>query len=126
VWLGYRSGELDGDTFGVDPSLPIRGGWFIRNYVFFQLAHLQGDELLLWDGWGAMSDNLDGDLDLTDQIAKLLVAFDNGDDTAAAELAARYAADPNLHPAGQVLQLSPAGHPPVTIDLKTRTAARRS
>lgn len=120
VWLGFRSGSLDGDDFGVDPSLPIRGGWFIRNYVFFQLAHLQGDELLLWDGWGAQSGSLDGaDLDLTDEIATLLVASDNGDTAASDALAARYAEDPRLHPGDQIMQLSPAGHSPVTVDLKT-------
>jgi hypothetical protein len=121
VWLGYRSGELDGDDFGVDPALPIRGGWFIRNYVFFQLAHLQGDELLLWDSWGAMTGSLDGaDLELTDEIATLLVAADNGDDAASELLAARYAADPDLHPEDRIVQLSPAGDPPVTVDLKRR------
>jgi hypothetical protein len=121
VWLGYRCGELDGDDFGVDPALPIKGGWFIRNYVFFQLAHLQGDELLLWDSWGAMTGSLDGaDLELTDEIATLLVAADNGDDAASEVLAARYATDPRLRPGDQILQLSPAGDPPVTVDLTRR------
>ncbi|TDU82340.1 transglutaminase superfamily protein [Kribbella voronezhensis] len=121
VWLGYRSGALDGDDFGVDPGMPIRGGWFIRNYVFFQLAHLQGDELLLWDAWGAQSGSLDdADLELADEIATLLVASDNGDEAATAVLAARYAEDPRLHPGDRILQLSPAGHPPVTVDLRTR------
>jgi len=119
VWLGYRAGELDGDVFGVDPSLPIRGGWFIRNYVFFQLAHLQGDELLLWDSWGAMSGDLDGDLELSDQIATLLVASDNGDVAATEVLAARYAEDAELHPGDRIEQFSPAGHPPVTVNLRT-------
>ncbi len=119
VWLGYRAGLLDGDAFGVDPSLPIRGGWFIRNYVFFQLAHLQGDELLLWDSWGAMSGDLDGDLELSDQIATLLVASDNGDSAATEVLAARYAEDTELHPGDRIEQFSPAGHPPVTVNLHT-------
>lgn len=120
VWLGYRSGELDGDDFGVERALPLKGGWFIRNYVLFQLSHLQGDELLLWDGWGAMSGELDGDLGKIDEIATLLVASDNGDAAAAEVLAARYAEDADLHPGQTILQLSPAGHPPVTVDLKTR------
>ena len=122
VWLGYRAGELDGDDFGVDPSLPVRGGWFIRNYVFLQLAALQGDEMLLWDGWGAMGgdDDADVDLGLTDEIAKLLVASDNGDGAATEVLAARYAEDPRLHPGVRIQQFSPAGNPPVTVDLKSR------
>lgn len=121
AWLGFRSGTLDAEDFGVDPALPIRGGWFIRNYVFFQLAHLQGDELLLWDGWGAQSDSLaEADLELADEIATLLVASDNGAAAATSELAARYAEDPRLHPGDQIVQLCPAGHPPVTVDLKAR------
>ncbi|MFI5713086.1 transglutaminase-like domain-containing protein [Kribbella sp. NPDC051620] len=121
VWLGYRSGVPDDADFGVDPASPIKGGWFIRNYVFYQLAHLQGDELLLWDTWGAMTDSLDGaDLELTDEIATLLVAADNGDDAAAEVLTARYTADPKLHPTDQITQLSPAGNPPRTVDLKRR------
>jgi hypothetical protein len=120
VWLGCRAGELDPDVFGVDPSLPIRGAWFIRNYVLFQLSHLQGDELLLWDGWGAMSGELDGDLAKVDEIARLLVAADGGDDSATEVLAARYAADPDLHPGERIQQLSPAGDPPVTVDLRRR------
>jgi hypothetical protein len=121
VWLGYRSGELDPDVYGVDPGMPIRGAWFIRCYVFQQLAHLQGDELLLWDNWGAMSDTLDGvDLAKTDEIARLLVAADNGDSAAAAELSRRYAEDPDLHPAGRVLNFSPSGSGPTWIDLTTR------
>ncbi|MEV8378080.1 transglutaminase domain-containing protein [Kribbella sp. NPDC056861] len=124
VWLGYRSGALDGDEFGVDPALPLRGGWFIRNYVLLQLAHLRGDELLLWDGWGAMSGELSGDLDLIDELAGLLVAFDNGDAAAGEVLAALYLADPELRPGETVLQLSPAGHPPVTVDLSRRVPVR--
>ena len=80
------------------PGLPIRGGWFIRNYVHFQLAHLQGDELLLWDNWGTMSGTLDGaDVDLTDQVARLLVASDNGDETAGKELTDLYRIEPGPH-----------------------------
>ncbi|GAB2667483.1 transglutaminase-like domain-containing protein [Kribbella swartbergensis] len=122
VWLGYRSGELDGDTFGADPNpdapLRLHGGWFIRNYVHYQLAHLQGDELLLWDNWGTMSDTLEGaDVDLTDEIARLLVASDNGDETATKELATRYQSDPALRPTGRSYITSPTGAPHRWVDL---------
>ena len=110
VWLGVRAGDLDPDLFGVDPGLPIRGGWFIRNYVHFQHAHLQGDELLLWDNWGTMSGSLDGaDVDLTDQVARLLVASDNGDETAAKELTDLYRTNPALTFTGRAFVTSPAG-----------------
>ena len=61
---------------------PVRGGWFIRDYVFLQLAHLQGDELLLWDGWGEMADDLRRRPHPDRRIAALLVASDAGDETA--------------------------------------------
>jgi len=118
VWLGVRAGDLDADLFGVDPGLPIGGGWFIRNYVHFQLAHLQGDELLLWDNWGTMSPTLDGaDVDLTDEIATLLVASDNGDETATKELADRYQTNSDLRPTGRSYITSPTGAPHTWIEL---------
>jgi hypothetical protein len=100
--------------------MPIRGDWFIRCYVIQQLAHLQRDELLLWDNWGAMSETLEGiDLAKTDEIARLLVASDNGDAGAAAELSRRYAEDSELHPDGRVLNFSPSGTAPTWVDLTT-------
>ncbi len=119
VWLGVRSGDLDADLFGIDPGSPISGGWFIRNYVHFQLAHLQGDELLLWDNWGTMTDTLDGaDVQLTDEIATLLVASDNGDETATKQLADLYHTNPALTFTGRSFVTSPASDGKYTwIDL---------
>jgi hypothetical protein len=119
VWLGVRAGDLDPDLFGIDPGSPIGGGWFIRNYVHLQLAHLQGDELLLWDNWGTMTDTLDGaDVTLTDEIATLMVASDNGDETATKELAERYQTDPSLRPTGRSYITSPTGAPYTWVDLQ--------
>lgn len=121
VWLAFRAGEIDDNDYGADPVLPLHGGWFIRNYVHLQLAHLQGDELLLWDIWGTMTDSLDGaDLNLTDEIATLLVASDAGDESATDKLATNYTTTPGLNPGGQVRQLSPLGNPPIQIDLTSR------
>ncbi|GAA1543067.1 transglutaminase-like domain-containing protein [Kribbella lupini] len=120
VWLAFRAGEIDPDLYGVDPSLPIRGGWFIRDYVFLQAAHLNGDELLLWDGWGAMADDLEMDLTPTDELAALLVAADNGDEAAATKLHDWYTADPDLRPGQKIMVHSPTGTPPYRVDLATR------
>lgn len=109
VWTAYRGGDIDVDQYGVDVGLPIRGNWFVRNYVLMELAHRQRDELLLWDTWGVMSDRLDGDLALIDDVAALLIAADGGDDSAEQQLAERYADDPRLHPGDRVLCLSPTG-----------------
>jgi Transglutaminase-like superfamily len=109
VWTAFRRGEIDDQSYGVAPDLPFCGGWFIANYVFNELAHRQRDELLLWDVWGGMSDKLDHDLDLVDDIAALLLAADAGDESAEKELAERYAADPMLHPSAKVQCFSPTG-----------------
>jgi hypothetical protein len=118
VWLDVRAGRRDPDLYGVDPGLPYRGEWFIRNYVHLQLAHLQGDELLLWDNWGTMSGTLDGaDVDLTDQVAHLMVAADNGDETAAKTAADLYHSNPDLEFTGRAFVTSPAQTEPAWLDL---------
>jgi hypothetical protein len=119
VWTAYRRGEIDVERCGVGPgpdlAIPQAGGkelagaWFVRNYVLHELAHRHGDELLLWDTWGQMSMELDGDLDLIDEVAALLLAADAGDAAAEHKLAGRYAEDPRLHPGERVLSLSPRG-----------------
>ena len=120
VWTRYRRGEDDLATYGVGPGLPYGGPWFVRNYVLHELAHRRGDELLLWDVWGAMSDHVDGDLTLVDEVAALLLAADDGDAAAEAELARRYATDDRLHPGDRVVSFSPRGVTS-TWDLPTRT-----
>lgn len=107
VWTGFRAGRIDARRYGVHPELPIRGGWFVRNYVVAELAHRMRDELLLWDEWGVMSGELDGDLGLIDEVAALLLAADDGDDAAERELAARYARDARLRPGDRVKCFSP-------------------
>lgn len=119
VWTGFRRGELDVSTYGVAPGLPIGGGWFVRNYVLLELAHRQRDELLLWDGWGAMGDDLDGDLDVIDEVAALLLAADAGEAAAEAKLESWYAKDPRLRPGDRVQCFSPRGLREV-VDLRAR------
>jgi len=119
VWTRFRRGELDVNTHGVGPGLPIGGDWFVRNYVIQELAHRQRDELLLWDTWGVMSLQLDGDLGLIDDVAAMLLAADAGDQAAEQKLTEWYAKDPRLHPGDRVLSYSPRG---VTeeVDLRVR------
>ena len=109
VWQGHRAGRLDVDMFGVDVDVPeVRGEWFVRSYVIQEVAHRMKDELLLWDGWGAMGPDADEAVNtLADEIAALLVAADAGDDDAERQLAERYRADPLLHPGDQILSFSP-------------------
>ena len=85
VWTANRAGTIDPDVYGVDKGLPVRGAWFVYNYVLQELAHRQKDELLLWDSFGAMTGDLAyADLALADEVAALLLAADGGDRAARA------------------------------------------
>ncbi|HWJ84355.1 MAG TPA: transglutaminase-like domain-containing protein [Cellulomonas sp.] len=138
VWIRARAGNLDVSSYGVDRSLPeLCGLDFVRGYVVLELAHRQGDEMLLWDEFGARAAGLPADLlpaggvadereaeALVDEIAVLLVQADAGDEEAEAELAARYASDPRLNPRGGIVTLTP--HDRVgDVDLAARTTRWR-
>lgn len=112
VWRGHRDGLLDAETFGVDPSIPLaRGAWFVRNYVVLEVAHRFGDELLLWDSWGCMGGpgDEDDDADLVDEVARLLVAADGGDEAAEGDLLELYRKDLRLHPGDAVQRMDLPG-----------------
>jgi hypothetical protein len=49
AWQLYRSGEADGDRFGI---LDMWGPWFIRGNIPRDIASLNKVEMLPWDGWG--------------------------------------------------------------------------
>lgn len=105
VWRGYRQGRLEPDSFGVAPQLPYKGGWFIRNYVIKELAHLCKHELLLWDEWGSMSDKLEGHLGQIDQVAQLLLEGDGAFEKWLVALQ-----DPALRIPAEVVCYSPTGN----------------
>ncbi|TNM68216.1 transglutaminase domain-containing protein [Streptomyces sp. NP160] len=119
VWRGHRAGELDASAYGVFPGSPFGGPEFVRGYVVFEVAHRFGDELLLWDAWGATEDDADpAEADaLADEVADLLVRSDDGDGGAESELLARYTEDDRLHPGASVVQHSPFGADDVVVDL---------
>jgi len=114
VWTRYRAGEIDATGYGVYPGSEFAGPDFVHGYVVFEVAHRFGDELLLWDSWGATEG---GEPELIDEVAALLMRADAGDDAAEALLEERYRDDDRLHPGGTVVQNSPYGMPPVTVRL---------
>ncbi|MET8234193.1 transglutaminase-like domain-containing protein [Micromonospora sp. NPDC005298] len=119
VWSAYRAGTIDPEVYGVSPELPIRGDCFIHDFVLIELAHRQKDELLLWDGFGAMTDDLStADLTLVDEIAALLLAADEGDEAAEKALADRYAGDARLRPGSRVRSISPVSDTVSVVDLR--------
>lgn len=111
VWRGWRAGDLDAHKFGAVPDSPLRGPWFIQNYVLRDVAHRHGDELLLWDFWGAMAgprEPLPADVvALTDHLAALTVDADAGDAAAEAELSGLYTTSPQVRPGPTVLRHDP-------------------
>src|SRR5690606_39011859 len=120
VWLAVRAGEADERTFGVHPGSPFAGTSFVFDYVIRDVAHRNGDELLLWDVWGAMRGEApvdEAEALWMDELARLVVTADASDAAAAEELARRYARDDRLNPRGRVLQASPYGLPDVEVDL---------
>ncbi|MGW3787804.1 transglutaminase domain-containing protein [Micromonospora chokoriensis] len=119
VWSAYRAGSIDPDVYGVSPELPIRGDWLIHDYVLIELAHRQKDELLLWDRFGAMTEDLStADLTLVDEIAALLLAADDGDEAAEKALTDRYAGDARLRPGPQGHSMSPVSGSVSVVDLR--------
>lgn len=135
VWKGARTGSLDPNLFGTGPDSQLGGMWFIHNYVLLQLAHHYADELLLWDGWGAMCSPVglpgpdyppdDATLALLDDIADLLIAAESVASLADARrvdalLRQRYNDDDRLHPGPSVTQYSPYGEQPRTVPIGPR------
>ncbi|MGP9536988.1 transglutaminase-like domain-containing protein [Brachybacterium sp. AOP43-C2-M15] len=122
AYRALRAGELDAASYGVAPDHELSGDAFVLTEVFWELAHRYGDELLLWDGWGAipapeeeMSEDL---LALLDEVAEQLIAADAGDKDAEQALHALYVRDDRLHPGERVLRFSPLGDGPVAVDLR--------
>ncbi|MBM0234010.1 transglutaminase domain-containing protein [Micromonospora sp. STR1_7] len=119
AWSAYRAGTIDPDVYGVAPDVPVHGAWFIYNHLLRELAHRQKDELLLWDDFGAMTDDLrNANLTLADEIAALLLEADDGDEAAEKALADRYATDSRLRPGAQVRSYSPVSETVSAVDLR--------
>jgi hypothetical protein len=121
AWLGWRAGRRDLSTYGVEAApATLSGPDFVRDYVIFEVAHRYGDEMLLWDGWGATEEALE--LSVIDEVAQLLVLADAGDESAEADLWSRYLEDERLHPGDQVMTYSPYGLPPHLTELRRMSA----
>jgi hypothetical protein len=110
AWLRYVAGETDLTRYGVYPGSEFSGPDFVRDYVFREVSHRMGDELLLWDEQADVED--------VDHLAALLVRADAGDANADNELRTRYESDERLRPGQTVLQNSPFGQPPVSVRLR--------
>lgn len=91
-WLRCREGGEDPDKFGI---FDMRGLWFIRGNLLRELAACNDAEMLPWDVWGLMTDDIgDGSLAeryaLLDRVARALV---EGDET---KITSLYRDEPGL------------------------------
>lgn len=125
VWIGHRRDGRSVDDLGVQVGpVSFKGPPFVLAYLIMEVAHRFGDELLLWDSWGAIP--VPGgavDTELADRLARLLLAADTGDAAAEQELLAWYRQDPQLHPGQTVTRHSPRGGASVVVDLQTEIPA---
>jgi hypothetical protein len=117
-----RSGRIDPASYGVTSGSPFSGEQFVVGEVFYEVAHRYGDEVLLWDSWGALPDPYrpveDDVLTPVDEVADLLLAADAGDVQAEARLYSRYLNDARLSPGDAVTRFSPFGDAPVQVTLR--------
>jgi hypothetical protein len=123
VWRAHRSGHLDAAAYGVAPGAEVGGAWYIHNAVLIDAAFRSGHELLLWDIWAPMS-TPDGPTPdqaaLVDEVAALVVAADDGDTAAEAELIERMRHDPQLAPGTMIQTVDPRSGSVRPTDLTIR------
>lgn len=119
TWSGFRKSGAPIDDLGVRTGqVEFTGAHFVLAYLIMDVAHRFGDELLLWDCWGAITlPGEDLDIDLGDQLAELVLRADAGDQQAEQDLRDIHAADPRVRPGAQILQFSPRNEPPRQVKL---------
>lgn len=119
AWDGHRRQGHAIDDLGIRTGpVELTGAAFVLSWMIMEAAHRFGDELLLWDAWGAMPlPGRDLDPQLGDDLSRLMLDADRGDQNAERELESWYRADSRLHPAQRVLRFSPRGAPAVEVTL---------
>jgi hypothetical protein len=108
AWLACRRGDADPEKFLVDPGLELeqlRGWPYLRHNVVHDLAALNKVEMILWDEWGLMEEEIgsERDLSLLDEVAGATISGD-GD---VAELRRLYDSEPRLRVPGTVTSYNP-------------------
>lgn len=118
AWIAHRQRGESIEDLGVPiPEGTFGGEPFVLTYLIMDVAHRFGDELLLWDSWGAMPepDGNSCDVTLGDLLAELLDRADSGDAGAEEELRQFHREDSRTRPGASVTQFSPRGDAPVTV-----------
>lgn len=121
AWAGYRQHGRSIDDLGIRiPSANFTGARFVLTYLIMDVAHRFGDELLLWDFWGAMPlPGRDIDLQLGDELADLVLRADAGDLEAENHLERIHHTDARVRPGTQIQQFCPRGGSPRHAHLDT-------
>lgn len=119
AWSGYRQRGARIADLGIHTGAgEFMGAPFVLAYLIMDVAHRFGDELLLWDCWGAIPlPGQDIDVELGDLLADLVLRADAGDSAAERQLAEIHATDDRVRPGPQIIQFSPRNDPPQQIRL---------
>jgi hypothetical protein len=92
AWRRCRSGEADGQRFGISFA-GLRGLWFVAGSLVRDMAALNKMEMAPWDVWGAQpKPGVEFDLSFFDELA----ALTRDPDHTSAELRQRYDEDDEL------------------------------
>lgn len=118
AWQAFRLGRIDFDHYQIPPGSAFSdSAHVLRTYVAFELAHLNRDELLLWDIWPGIEAFDDA---FVDEVADTLVKAESEGDSVDAELTGLYEI---FGPGGVVTQLSPYGYPPQQVMIESERFA---
>ena len=116
AWQMYRQGTVDPSRYGVSASSGIAGEGFIRGIVLQDLAALNKQELLCWDCWGWMlqdiKTNTAAELSLLDQAAELTQSGNGGFEA----MRRFYETRDELRVPERITRFDPLG-PPVEVQL---------
>jgi Transglutaminase-like superfamily len=118
AWQACRRGAADPETFLVDPGLDIaetRGWPQVRHNLLQDLAALNKVEMLLWDDWGLLLEDLAArDQELLDHVAEVTIAAGE----AFAQVRRLYEDNERLRVPSTVTSFSPAVGEPRRVALK--------
>lgn len=85
-WQMCREEGFDPERFGLGPNSPVKGWGIVVCELLLDLAALNGEEQLCWEGWGLSADNYidysEEDKALLDRVARVTQQDDNFSDWA--------------------------------------------
>lgn len=123
AWRACRAGKAAPASFVVAPEVDhelLRGWPYLAHNVIHDLAALNRDEMLLWDGWGLLDDDTTTSAADAEALLDRIAAVTAGADPDLADVRRLYA-DPAVCVPASVTSHDPLGGPPRSVRLRDRT-----